>query len=223
MRISALDPAGVSEQDRQDWHRLNLAARRVDHPDDPAPVYAHSARRLVPPPAGDRRCWFARGGDGDLLGGALLTRDGHENGHLVNVNVRVHPHSRRRRVGRALFEAAAGSVDGPGVTTLFGFAPGTGPGAEFAVAMGMRRGMEGFRTVPANRSPWTSPPFPNYLTFDVDPETFARILARIRAMGVPYGSDPAEPDNGRVDHPLWARGMYFADTTGNLYELTSPA
>ncbi|MFC7644991.1 VOC family protein [Streptosporangium lutulentum] len=41
----------------------------------------------------------------------------------------------------------------------------------------------------------------HHLVFDVDPATFDRILARLRAAGVPYGNDPAHPDNGRIDHP----------------------
>lgn len=38
-----------------------------------------------------------------------------------------------------------------------------------------------------------------HLAFDVDPATFDQILARLQAAGVPYGSEPGEPDNGRTD------------------------
>ncbi|PJJ03667.1 hypothetical protein BX264_4056 [Streptomyces sp. 2333.5] len=62
----------------------------------------------------------------------------------------------------------------------------------------------------------------HHLAFDVDSGTFDGILARLRAAGVPYGNDPAEPDNGRTDHPLCARGLFFLDDSGNLYEVMSP-
>jgi catechol 2,3-dioxygenase-like lactoylglutathione lyase family enzyme len=63
----------------------------------------------------------------------------------------------------------------------------------------------------------------HHLAFDVDPATFDAALARLRAAGVPFGNHPAQPGNGRTDHPLAARGLYFADESGNLYELMSPA
>ncbi|MFJ9853650.1 VOC family protein [Streptomyces sp. NPDC101150] len=63
----------------------------------------------------------------------------------------------------------------------------------------------------------------HHLAFDVDPETFDGILARIRAAGIPFGNHPASPDNGRTDHPLCARGLYFGDDSRNLYEIMSPA
>ncbi|MFI2236235.1 VOC family protein [Streptomyces chrestomyceticus] len=63
----------------------------------------------------------------------------------------------------------------------------------------------------------------HHLAFDVDPDTFDAILARVRAAGVPYGSEPAHPDNGRTDHPLCPRGLFFKDDAGNLYEVMSPA
>jgi catechol 2,3-dioxygenase-like lactoylglutathione lyase family enzyme len=66
-------------------------------------------------------------------------------------------------------------------------------------------------------------PAGHHLAFDVDPETFDRILARLRELGVPYGNDPRTPANGRVDHPLCARGLFFADDARNLYEVMSPA
>ncbi|WP_411137546.1 VOC family protein [Streptomyces sp. C10] len=62
----------------------------------------------------------------------------------------------------------------------------------------------------------------HHLAFDVDPETFDGILARLRAAGIPYGNDPTEPDNGRTDHPLCARGLFFRDDSHNLYEVMSP-
>jgi catechol 2,3-dioxygenase-like lactoylglutathione lyase family enzyme len=62
-----------------------------------------------------------------------------------------------------------------------------------------------------------------HLAFDVDPATFDQILTRLRARGVPYGSEPDQPGNGRIDHPLCARGLYFTDDAGNLYEVMSPA
>ncbi|KAB2344306.1 VOC family protein [Actinomadura rudentiformis] len=63
----------------------------------------------------------------------------------------------------------------------------------------------------------------HHLAFDVDPATFDAVLARLRERGVPFGDHPAHPDNGRVDgnHPLGDRGIYFADMTGNLYEVIS--
>lgn len=65
-------------------------------------------------------------------------------------------------------------------------------------------------------------PVGHHLAFDVDPSSFDGILARLRAAGVPYGNDPSEPDNGRIDHPLCPRGPYFTDDAGNLYEVMSP-
>ncbi|MDP9867123.1 MULTISPECIES: VOC family protein [Streptosporangium] len=62
----------------------------------------------------------------------------------------------------------------------------------------------------------------HHLAFDVDPAAFDGILARLQEGGVPYGSSPADPANGRIDHPLCPRGLFFADETGNLYEVMSP-
>ncbi|MFD0891134.1 VOC family protein [Streptosporangium algeriense] len=61
-----------------------------------------------------------------------------------------------------------------------------------------------------------------HLAFEVDPATFDGVLARLRTGGVPYGSRPDAPDNGRVDHPLCPRGLFFRDENGHLYEVMSP-
>ncbi|MER7171035.1 VOC family protein [Streptomyces mesophilus] len=66
-------------------------------------------------------------------------------------------------------------------------------------------------------------PTGHHLAFDVDPTTFDAVLGRLRSASIPYGNDPRTPDNGRTDHPLCARGLYFTDEAGNLYELMSPA
>ncbi|MFI9787098.1 hypothetical protein ACIHEI_26865 [Kitasatospora sp. NPDC051984] len=66
-------------------------------------------------------------------------------------------------------------------------------------------------------------PAGHHLEFDVEPATFDGVLARLRAAGTPYGNDPSAPDNGRIDHPLCARGLYFTDAAGNLFEVMSPA
>ena len=62
-----------------------------------------------------------------------------------------------------------------------------------------------------------------HLAFDVDPDTFDQIWARLRAAGVPFGNHPAHPGNGRIDHPLCPRGLFFTDEARNLYEVMSPA
>jgi catechol 2,3-dioxygenase-like lactoylglutathione lyase family enzyme len=64
-----------------------------------------------------------------------------------------------------------------------------------------------------------------HLAFDVDPGTFDAIVRRLRGRGVPFGDRPDDAASGRVadQHPLGARGLYFADLDGNLYELISPS
>jgi catechol 2,3-dioxygenase-like lactoylglutathione lyase family enzyme len=63
----------------------------------------------------------------------------------------------------------------------------------------------------------------HHLAFDVDPDTFDRILARIRELDVPFGNGPATTANSRIDHPLCPRGLFFIDAARNLYEVMSPA
>ncbi|MGI5163343.1 VOC family protein [Spirillospora sp. CA-253888] len=60
-----------------------------------------------------------------------------------------------------------------------------------------------------------------HLAFEVDRATFDAALTRLREGGAAYGDAPDDPANGRVDeaHPLGARGVYFTDAGGNLYEL----
>ncbi|MEU8664919.1 VOC family protein [Actinoplanes philippinensis] len=100
----------------------------------------------------------------------------------------------------------------------------------FAEVMGVTCGgpQRHFAPVPVNEEltldfMTVAQPFPVCLAFDVDPQTFDGILSRLRFSGIPYGSEPHAPDNGRIDHPLCPRGLYFRDEAGNLYEVMSPA
>jgi catechol 2,3-dioxygenase-like lactoylglutathione lyase family enzyme len=58
-----------------------------------------------------------------------------------------------------------------------------------------------------------------HLAFRVDGARFDQILARLRALGVPYGNAPDAADNGLTDHPLAPRGLYFGDPDGHLWEV----
>ncbi|MFI2257418.1 VOC family protein [Streptomyces tubercidicus] len=62
----------------------------------------------------------------------------------------------------------------------------------------------------------------HHLAFDVDPETFDAILTRLQSANIPYGNAATAPTNGRTDHPLCARGLFFRDDSHNLYEVVSP-
>jgi hypothetical protein len=36
---------------------------------------------------------------------------------------------------------------------------------------------------------------------------------------MPFGSSPRDPTNGRTDHPLAPRGLFWVDPDGHLFEL----
>jgi catechol 2,3-dioxygenase-like lactoylglutathione lyase family enzyme len=60
---------------------------------------------------------------------------------------------------------------------------------------------------------------PHHYAFHVDDATFDAIFARVRAVGIPYGSHPFEPENGRLNDWNGGRGVYFRDPAGHLLEL----
>lgn len=51
----------------------------------------------------------------------------------------------------------------------------------------------------------------HHLAFDVDPDTFDQILARIRELDVPFGNSPRTLADGRVDTRC-ARGVCSSPT-----------
>lgn len=62
-------------------------------------------------------------------------------------------------------------------------------------------------------------PAPVHLAFAVDAATFDAVLGRMRERGVAFGNRPYDWTNGRVDHPLCSRGLFFRDASGHLYEV----
>lgn len=64
---------------------------------------------------------------------------------------------------------------------------------------------------------------PMHIAFAADDLAFDRILAQLQAAGIAYGSEPHDPANGRVEHPLADRGLYFRTPDGHLFEVMSSA
>jgi catechol 2,3-dioxygenase-like lactoylglutathione lyase family enzyme len=63
---------------------------------------------------------------------------------------------------------------------------------------------------------------PTHVAFVVDDDAFDAILRRLQSHGVAYGSQPYDPTNGRIDHPLSERGLFFQMPDGHLFELMAP-
>lgn len=60
---------------------------------------------------------------------------------------------------------------------------------------------------------------PMHVAFVSDDATFDRILGQLQSRRIAYGSQPNDPANGRVDHPLADRGLYFRTSDGHLFEV----
>jgi hypothetical protein len=58
-----------------------------------------------------------------------------------------------------------------------------------------------------------------HVAFVIDDAAFDGIVKRLQAQGIAYGSQPNDPTNGRIDHPLSKRGLYFQTLDGHLFEL----
>jgi catechol 2,3-dioxygenase-like lactoylglutathione lyase family enzyme len=59
---------------------------------------------------------------------------------------------------------------------------------------------------------------PMHVAFLVDDDAFDAILRRLQSQGVAYGSQPNDPTNGRIDHPLSKRGLFFQTPDAHLFE-----
>lgn len=63
---------------------------------------------------------------------------------------------------------------------------------------------------------------PGHVALRVDADRFAAVVAELRERGVPFGNDPAAPDNGRTADDLGEAGrVYFADPDGHLIEVVT--
>jgi catechol 2,3-dioxygenase-like lactoylglutathione lyase family enzyme len=59
----------------------------------------------------------------------------------------------------------------------------------------------------------------HHYAFVVSDEQFDSIKGRLVAEGVAYGSGPATPTDGQINHRRGGRGLYFPDPDGHLMEI----
>jgi catechol 2,3-dioxygenase-like lactoylglutathione lyase family enzyme len=59
----------------------------------------------------------------------------------------------------------------------------------------------------------------HHYAFKVSEEEFDAIFARIKAEGIPYGSEPHSRDDRKINHRGGGRGVYFCDPDGHILEL----
>jgi catechol 2,3-dioxygenase-like lactoylglutathione lyase family enzyme len=73
--------------------------------------------------------------------------------------------------------------------------------------------------------PWGGPGFDPgtgrslHYAFHVSDVEFEAILARVKARGLAYGSEPDAHTNGRINTRRGGRGFYFEDPYGHLLEV----
>ena len=58
-----------------------------------------------------------------------------------------------------------------------------------------------------------------HYAFHVGEAEFDAIFGRVKAKGLPYGSDPHDHTNGRINTRRGGRGFYFEDPYGHLLEV----
>lgn len=61
---------------------------------------------------------------------------------------------------------------------------------------------------------------PHHIAFRVTEGSFLAAIERLNERAIPFGNDPGDPTNGKMDDPLGGRGrIYFVDPNGHLFEL----
>jgi catechol 2,3-dioxygenase-like lactoylglutathione lyase family enzyme len=63
------------------------------------------------------------------------------------------------------------------------------------------------------------PPEGLHYAFHITDAEFDAILGRVKAAGIPFGSEPDSPANGRLNRRRGGRGFYFEDPSGHLLEV----
>ncbi len=59
----------------------------------------------------------------------------------------------------------------------------------------------------------------HHYAFKVSEKEFDAIFGRVRAEGIPYGSEPGSRDDGKINRRRGGRGVYFHDPNGHILEL----
>ncbi len=136
MRIELLDPAAAAERDLREWYDCRVVIARFDSPADPDLPFDLVRGQLEPDGPQRRRTWVCRDAVGSVLGGVRLALPDDENRHTCDSVVTVHPHARRRGVGRALLERAVREARAQGRRSMTGAAEVGSPGAAFATRLG---------------------------------------------------------------------------------------
>jgi len=73
--------------------------------------------------------------------------------------------------------------------------------------------------------PWGGPGFDprtgqsHHYAFHVSEAEFEAIFSRVRAKGIPYGSEPFSHTDGQINTRRGGRGFYFEDPNGHLLEV----
>jgi catechol 2,3-dioxygenase-like lactoylglutathione lyase family enzyme len=63
----------------------------------------------------------------------------------------------------------------------------------------------------------------HHYAFHVGDDEFDQIFGRIKEAGIPYGSDPWNPENKQLNSWNGGKGVYFRDPNGHLLELLTRA
>jgi len=58
-----------------------------------------------------------------------------------------------------------------------------------------------------------------HYAFKVSEKEFDDIFARIKEENIPYGSDPYDRKNRKINHHNGGRGVYFPDLDGHILEI----
>ncbi len=58
-----------------------------------------------------------------------------------------------------------------------------------------------------------------HYAFKVSEEQFDEIFNRIKEENLPYGSDPYDRENKKINHHYNGRGVYFPDPDGHILEI----
>ena len=59
----------------------------------------------------------------------------------------------------------------------------------------------------------------HHYAFHVSDQDFDAIFKRVQESDIPFGSGPAEKENGQINNWNGGRGVYFCDPAGHILEL----